>query len=113
MIQQVGRFVRINEQMIPAVNIQIENVPGYIDIDVGKTFWYGIYFEVPFENGALWVVSYGDDEDDYIEGKSVVTVLEFANFGLNPKEDYTNTFTAKDWDEFLSMFREKVRTISV
>lgn len=113
MIEKVGRFVRINDRMIPAINIQVEDVPGFIDVGIGKTFWYGIYFEVPFEDGSLWVVSYGDDEDVYIEGKSVITVLEFSNFGKHPEEDHTHTFTTKDWDKFLSMFQEKVRTISV
>jgi hypothetical protein len=62
-IYQAGNFVSINDRLIPAVNIQAEGVPGYLPVGEGKTSWFGVYFEVPFEDGSLWVVSQGTEED--------------------------------------------------
>lgn len=113
MIEHIGDYVKIGDRMIPAVNIQVENVPGYIDIGGGRTFWYGIYFEIGFEDGSLWVVNYGDNESLYLNGDCEILVLEFATFAHDPNAEHTSFFYVKDWEGFLGTFLEKVETISV
>jgi hypothetical protein len=55
MLEDLGNCVKIEDPVygatIPAVNIQVEGFPKFID-DV----WYGIYFEVLFEDGTLWEI---------------------------------------------------------
>lgn len=113
MIEHVGDYVRINGRMIPAVNIQMENVPGYIDIGRSRTFWYGVYFEIGFEDGSLWIIQYGDNESLYLNGDRQIFVLEFATFAYDPNAGATSFFYAKDWDDFLNQFLKKVESISV
>lgn len=112
MIEHVGDYVRINGRMIPAVNIQVENVPGYIDIGRGRTFWYGVYFEIGFEDGSLWIVNYGDEEATYLDGYSCIKVCEYARFAYDPDACWTSWFVVLDWDDFLNQFLKKVESIS-
>jgi hypothetical protein len=113
MIEQIGDYVKIGDRMIPAVNIQVENVPGYIDIGQGRTFWYGIYFEIGFEDGSLWVVEYGDNESLYLNGECSIWIVEFATFAYDQNAKNTAIYHAKDWNEFLATFLKKVESISV
>lgn len=50
-VEDMGNAVKINDRIIPAVNIQVTNMPGLIDGE-----WYPLYFEIPDETGALLIV---------------------------------------------------------
>jgi hypothetical protein len=114
MIEHIGDYVKIGDRMIPAVNIQVENVPGYIDMGRGRThWWFGVYFEIGFEDGSLWVVNYGDNKSLYLNGDSVINTFEYATFAYDPAAEHTAMYNAKDWNEFLAMFLKKVESISV
>jgi hypothetical protein len=113
MIDHLGNYIKIGNRMIPAVNIQVENVPGYIDIGLGQTHWFGVYFEIPFEDGSLWVVDYGSSESLYRNGYREITVFEFATFAYDRNAEHTSFFRLQDWEGFLGAFLEKVESISV
>lgn len=52
MLEDMGNAVKINDRIIPAMNIQVDGVPGVLD----NGQWYNPYFEIMFETGELWVV---------------------------------------------------------
>lgn len=104
-IEDRGNAVKIGDHIIPAVNIQVEGVPGHIKCDIPGCagHWYGIYFEIMMEQGDLWEVSYRDQEhsDDQI----YVTV--FPNWGMS--QDFTDVkklevYPFNDWDMFLFFY---------
>lgn len=113
-LEDLGVLVQINDTMIPAMNIQVENVPGYIPnmgVPGADPTWYGVYFEVAFENGALWVVEQKPNEDD----PDAIIVTEYDRWDLRTKADdarmddpdYGRSF--ETWDEFLVFYKEMAR----
>jgi len=68
--EQVGRYVKVLNLMIPAVNIQIEGFPQRMD---GQ--WYGIYFETRWESGRIWEVELGF-ENGSLDEPIIVTVTD-------------------------------------
>lgn len=110
MLKQVGKMVEIEDRLIPAINIQVEGVPGYFEMSVGRPMWFGIYFEVKFEDGALWVVSQGDDPDDQ---PGCVMVYGYENWSENSggsnldDADYCLIF--KNWESFLDIYNFKTK----
>ena len=83
-------MVQIGKNKITAVNVQVEGFPQNIDgVD------YGIYFEIPFPNGALWVVSRMK-----LNGK--IEVEMFPNFNYN-KEKFDLEFFS-GWGDFMDSY---------
>lgn len=110
-LQEVGNCVKVGATLIPAVNIQVEGVPGFVEHD-GKKFWYGVYFEILFETGALWVVEQGGKQD-YTEAvmKSVM-IQEYPRWGVTESLDYPGAFVVvESWEDFLALYLEKIQTI--
>ena len=105
-LEDLGNCVCINGRLIPAVNIQVENVPGMITYPSGDSAWYGIYFEILFEDGSLWVVEQKskEDADDYI----YVTIYDEFYKVVNGTEDYTDEpdfgWCLQTWDEMLENY---------
>jgi hypothetical protein len=108
-IYQAGNFVSINDRLIPAVNIQAEGVPGYLPVGEGKTSWFGVYFEVPFEDGSLWVVSQGTEED-YKDQFSMFVYDSWA-FGQHLDDHYV--IELSDWDHFLDLYDKNRRELQL
>ena len=106
--EQAGNCVQLGNRLIPAVNIQVEGVPGYLtDVD-GEKRWYGVYFEVMFEDGSYWVVDHGTDGD--------ASDLIFVNEYGRPKHDLdiphpTSTQVMHSWESFIVLYDEKRSTI--
>lgn len=101
MLEDMGNAVRINgETIVPAVNIQVENVPGYLEHTIGPPAWYGVYFEVMFETGTRWIV----------EQRPALVVSDEILVGvfLDPPEGTwltpLMTHEFKDWDRFVQHF---------
>jgi len=105
-LEDFGNCVGINGRIVPAVNIQVENVPGFLEHNDGTAAWYGVYFEILFEQGYLWVVEQGAEE---LEPTSKITIDVYG--------DYTHRDRYKDfpaepdvripvahWDEFLEVY---------
>jgi hypothetical protein len=104
MLEDFGNCVGINGQKVPAWNIQVENVPGFLTHNDGTEAWYGIYFEVTFEEGYLWVV-----EKRTAESKIQVEVYQDwawrAEGRQSPEADLT--IPINHWDEFLEMYNAR------
>ena len=95
----LGNCVEIENIKIPAVNIQVDGVPGFLSWtgpNGETTHWYGIYFEIMFESGALWVVEqlWDGAPDDKIKIKI------YHNWAKGDDTTWTVIF-ADTWDEFL------------
>lgn len=110
MIEQHGNTVKINNKLIPAVNIQVEGVPGYIESDDGHRYWYGIYFEVLFEDATLWEVCQGSE----IQFKDRITITEWKRWGLGFHQISEGvTVEIPNWDAFVSVYEEKCQLGSI
>lgn len=107
-LEDLGNMIRIYDEVIPAVNIQIENVPGFIEHGPGDVRWYGIYFEIMWETGELWAVSQGSEPETYNETK--VHVLNVPYFGMGSEKDMMQ-FTLHNWSDFVvayNLMKDKV-----
>jgi hypothetical protein len=106
MLAQIGQMVQINDKLIPAVNIQVENVPGFLTSEVdGSVVWYGVYFEIMFEDGGLWVVDQGTNESDL----ETVFIEVFDNWGKDQDLDnMTQKYQLPNWDRFLELYDARV-----
>lgn len=88
MLEDLGNCVKIHDTVIPAVNIQVEGFPKFIDHT-----WYGIYFEILMETGGLWVIEqYHPDAPIQCEC--------FAFWAEGDKE-FKLPCTLTNWKEFL------------
>lgn len=108
MLEDLGNAVRVLDRVIPAVNIQVEGVPGVLKHEDGTEAWYGIYFEIMFEDGHTWEVEKGfTPEEDF----NTIFV-----FHCDSREDYSidpdNLMMFETWEEFLENYdiRRKVCT---
>lgn len=96
-LEDMGNCVKIRTQfktkLVPAINIQVE----YISEN------YGIYFEIMFEDGALWVINRALDVE-----YSTIYVTEHINWASNicAENDWAY-FTYPDWTTFLMMYETK------
>lgn len=103
--EQIGRYVLLGNSHIPALNIQVEGVPGYLDDGHGNSVWYGVYFEVPFETGALWLVEQGSEEH---ARSDKIVVTEYPKWALTETLDYPGVSVQLDsWEDFLGLYEEK------
>lgn len=100
--EQVGNCVRLGETFIPAVNIQVEDVPGYIYYADGMSAWFGIYFEIMFEDGSLWVVSQDSIPNN---GLNNIIIVEYPKFHENSRIAIGNS--VKTWEEFAATYNER------
>lgn len=99
MLENLGSMVRVEGRMIPAVSIQVDGVPGYID-----GVWYGVYFEILWEDAALWIVEQGTDQNH----KDRITLKEYRNWGTGigvPIEG--PTILLQSWRDFVGLYDEK------
>lgn len=109
MPKHVGNCVEINGSYIPAVNIQVEGVPGYITHTDNTEVWYGVYFEILFEDGSLWVVEQGFDREKLDE----ITVQEYLKFAIVKSLDLPGVKrTMNTWEEFGNLYLEKRQATS-
>ena len=102
-LQQFGNYIRIHNQMIPACNIQVENVPGYlVDTPDGDKHWYGVYFEVMFEDARSWTVEQGSEQTH----PDKITLTEYK-WLENGKPIEGLTIVLRCWGDFLNLYNEK------
>ena len=101
MLEDLGNCVKIHDTVIPAANIQVEGFPGYHGDD-----WYGIYFEIAFEDGSLWVI-----EQLHVDSKIVVE--GYPNWWIETRRLDPDNFTTKheDWDHFLTSYQRRLAVI--
>ena len=111
-LEDMGNAVKINlgerTKIIPAINIQVENVPGYLPnmgVPGAQPTWYGVYFEIMFEHAALWVVEQGSDETD-VETIKIET-YSWAG-GLDRLEWPEATYTFTSWAQFVESYNDYV-----
>lgn len=100
--EQLGSCVKLGATVIPAVNIQVEDVPGYIYYADGMSAWFGIYFEIMFEDGALWLVMQGSTEETVDGG---VQIVEYPKWEQQPNIAIGNTVA--NWEEFVNIYNER------
>ena len=100
--ERLGNCVKLGATVIPAVNIQVDGVPGYIYYADGFSAWFGIYFEIMFEDGALWVVSQGAVEEEVL---SDIVIVEYPKFHENTRVAIGNS--VKTWEEFAATYNER------
>lgn len=112
--------IMIGKRVIPAWNIQVENFPGgifYEDEPDLIMHFYPILFEIPFETGELWVVTYyGENPDvcheqcfepDDLNGQIKVEI--YPNFKKEPFFlDIVLYYS--DWAEFLRNYEIAAKT---
>lgn len=111
-LHKVGNCVEIGEKLIPAVNIQVDGVPGYLEHrPTGEKTWFGIYFEILFEGGEFWVVEKGFKNNIGVVQWDGVWVEEYdskdrktGEYGLEP--NYACYLPS--WDAFLSYYETKI-----
>lgn len=109
-------FIRDGEALgvVPAFNIQVENVPGFLGRVGEEPKWYGVYFEVPFEGGDLWVVEQGWERSK--PDRKLVRVQQFkdwANRDIYDPDPRSRLCPWKeihfrDWDAFIVAYDKKV-----
>jgi hypothetical protein len=104
---EVGNMVQIGDTLIPAVNIQVEGVPGLLKHCDGTFRWYGVYFEIMFEDGALWEVSQGAEQEDVT--RIILTEYDewFSKEAHDGEESRSKIFG--DWERFLAHYEEKAK----
>lgn len=106
--EEFGNCVKIGTEFIPAVNIQVEDVPGYVYFEDGTHAWYGVYFEIMFEDGALWVVSQGSHEEELL---CDIMIVEFPKFHEHNSVADANRVaignSVKTWEEFVTTYNER------
>lgn len=114
-IEQIGNYVQIGNRMIPAGNIQVEGYPGWKKSEVdGLEYWYGIYFEVAFEDGSLWIVDQWSEASFSLadEDQQKIIVAEFARFGMDKTTEIpTFSWMLEDWTEFERVYSVKLQNI--
>lgn len=105
--REMGRAILLGTTIIPAVNIQVENVPGYIDMG-DRTEWYGVYFEILFETGCLWVISQGSEEPKKGQGYNPwIVVMEYPKWAFTEsRQDLGNQHYLSSWRSFLGLYNE-------
>lgn len=91
MLEDLGNCVKIHDTVIPAVNIQVEGFPKFVG-DV----WYGIYFEILFEDGTLWEVEQRHQD-------LPVLIIIYPRWGLNFKL-FSVLCERDNWEEFLRLY---------
>ena len=104
MLEDMGNAVKIGETIIPAVNIQVEGVPGYLEHPDGGADWYGVYFEVMMETGEHLVVQqkWTPNMDDKI----------YVEFYLNHGPVYERSCKPdviqldSSWESFVTWFNQ-------
>jgi hypothetical protein len=109
MLEDMGNAVKILNKIVPAVNIQvddngfsgIEGIPGVDD----EGHWWGIYFEILFEDGDLWVVNqYATPDDPTIRVEMYHKWAARGSFTIvNPTVDACDT-----WRMFLDLYEIKL-----
>lgn len=111
-LEDMGNAVKINlgerAKIIPAVNIQVENVPGYLPnmgAPGGQPTWYGVYFEIMFEHAALWTVEYKSNEDD--DDTVKIETYSWAG-GLERLEWPEATYSFTSWAQFVESYEDYV-----
>ena len=111
MLEDLGNCVKIHDTVIPAVNIQVDPQEIFrYDHEIGM--WIGLYFEVMFENGSLWVVTQEWPDDP-------IKVDRFPNWHKvnQPGQHFIDQsdlgITLKDWDDFLTFYRIRVKSINL
>lgn len=103
--KQAGNTVEFDGTFVPAANIQVENVPGFIEDRNGHADWYGIYFEVLFEDGALWVVDQGCDLEEDLE---TIHIEQYDNWGQNQDLGAPSVKRSLDsWEMFLTVYKAR------
>ena len=89
----LGRVIKLETEtktkLIPAVNIQVENIPD----------GYGIYFEILFENGNLWVVM-----QDISKPNMPIDIIEQNDWAHDQTLIDDPTTFADNWDQFLDLY---------
>ena len=105
MVFASGDAVVLDNKIIPAMNIQVEDIPE----------GYDIYFEIMFEDGSLWVV------DCEIKGEQP-HILEYPAWYLfyddmTPEEsravfnknlEMSTQCDPANWEEFMELYKKKV-----
>lgn len=90
LLMDFGRAVEVTTEnktkLIPAVNIQVENIPE----------GYGVYFEIFFENGSLWVI-----EQDISGNDRGIYVTKHADWAHNEDLNSYSTVMFSTWDDFI------------
>lgn len=104
MLEDMGNAVKVLDRIIPAVNIQVDNVPGFLEHVTGPPAWYGIYFEILFEDGDLWVVEQGWDER--FPYSDAIKMEEWDRRDL--AGDMQCLYGCFGWESFLIHYNEKV-----
>lgn len=108
MLFQVGNLVEIEDRLIPAMNIQVENVPGFIGHPDGSIHWYGVYFEIFFEDMSLWIISEGSEQNNPNE----ILMEVYSNWLNSPLTGVPDdVFPLVSWKHFLFHYETKIESL--
>jgi hypothetical protein len=109
MLEDLGNCVKIHDQTIPAVNIQVEDFPRWSE---EHNTWYGIYFEILFEDGTLWEVERVTEDSHIIVNvypnwyKANSGLLEFSQFAY--MDGSIRGCRYDTWGAFLTLYHIKL-----
>lgn len=102
-LEDRGNAVKINDTIIPAVNIQVEGVPGFIGCecphDCIERIWYGVYFEIMFEDGSLWEINCHEKEDSNDD----VVVIIYENW--HKTDAFDDILHFPGWQSFVAYYK--------
>ncbi len=101
MPQQVGRMVEIDGTLIPAVNIQVDNVPNFFTHYDGSIVWYDLYFEIMFEDGGLWII------EQWIDDKGLtIYIADYPRWGMGGTSLYAARLLTS-WQSFVKTYKAR------
>ena len=111
MLEDLGNCVKIHDTVIPAVNIQVDPQEIF-RYDHEIDMWIGLYFEIMFEDGSLWVVSQEWPTDPIIfDWFPNWHRVDKAGFQFMDEAIVGNR--VKDWDAFERLYRVRLNAIDL
>lgn len=111
MLEDLGNCVKIHDTVIPAVNIQVDPQEIF-RYDHEIDMWIGLYFEIMFEDGSLWVVTQEWPTDE-------IKIDWFPNwhkaheYGFSYTDGSIVGIPIRDWDHFSMFYKIRLEAMKV
>jgi hypothetical protein len=103
-IEEMPNGVKINNTFIPAINVQVDGFPSWHPhkwLNNASEAWYPMYFELMFERGDLWVITYGDNPEE----PDKIMLEVHKNWATSPSVDPDLIIYPDNWEHFVRIYK--------